>query len=260
MKILKAEHRLTPRDTPFKKKDTIVENSLFFYLVNHVYSQSCGFQTWTFDIASDIILDIEPKKDKAYAEMIERRANRYNSIFGRSRKKQNKEASTGKWYKEKFEAAKKLEKRMDRDNKAAVNGMLEIDTKLFGDNKIPDFDKTKDTMFTADHVSPPVDTAGKAIELVDLLDDYFKTNLMNNKDNYYTCERCRKTVDMEKNIMFITHTLRIYNPSESIAITLKRFRQTSSYSFWNSGYSKVNTQVNFPKHIDLTKYCMSKFG
>ena len=78
MKVLKHEDKHSKVKTPFKKKETIVEKSLMSYLVNHVYCLSCQFQTWTFDISSDIILNIDEEADRYYA----RRTMRY-SYLGR---------------------------------------------------------------------------------------------------------------------------------------------------------------------------------
>jgi hypothetical protein len=43
MKCLKADDKHSKLVTPFKKKETIVENTLMSYLVNHVYCLACQF-------------------------------------------------------------------------------------------------------------------------------------------------------------------------------------------------------------------------
>ena len=207
MKILKAEGRNSPLQTPFKKKETIVEKSLMCYLVNHVYCLACQFQTWTFDICSDIILNIDEEADKYYA----RRTMRY-SYLGRKmmHKEMADDRAKSKWDDEKDAAGDKLDLKLEADSKKCVGGTYEIDLAAFEENPIPNFDKSKDKLFTPDHIIPQEKT-DNTITLESLLEGYFKTNLLNNKDNYYTCEKCRKTVDMEKNIMFITSTYRLYD-------------------------------------------------
>lgn len=87
-----------------------------------------------------------------------------------------------------------------------------------------------------------------------LLDNHFSTNLLNNKDNYYTCEKCRKTVDMDENIMFITSTHRLYKPAPCIAISLKRFEPSAWGGF--SNFNKIDNKVSFPMEIDFSRYVM----
>lgn len=258
MKILKAEGKNSQLVTPFKKKETIVEKTLMSYLVNHVYCLSCEFQTWTFDISSDIILNIDEEADRYYA----RRSMRY-SYLGRKLMRDEAESANKneKWGTEKDAASDKLDSKIEADGKKCQNGNYEINLEAFEDNLIPNFDKSKDKLFTPNHVIPN-ENESREITLEGLLEGYFKTNLLNNKDNYYTCEKCRKTVDMEKNIMFITSTYRLYDMPPNIAISLKRFRQSStSFSFFGrggGGFSKINTDVKFPFNIDFTPYVMSK--
>lgn len=228
------------------------------YLVNHVYCLSCGFQTWTFDISSDIILNIDEEADRYYAQ----RSMRF-SYMGRKllRDEFKNEKKKEKWEDEKDEASFKLDKKIETDSKRCASGSYLIDLEAFNDDLIPNFDKSKDKLYTPDHIIPQ-ETDSKVITLESLLEGYFKTNLLNNKDNYYTCEKCRKTVDMDKNIMFITSTYRLYDMPPNIAISLKRFRQSnvtfSYFSRGGGGFSKINTEVKFPFQLDFTPYVMSK--
>lgn len=224
------------------------------YLVNHVYCIACEFQTWTFDIMADLILNIDEEKDRFYAKRIERLAQ---WRYGKKRTYSMNSDDGEKYAEEKDAAAIKLDEKLERDNKKCVKGFWEIDIKNFGEELIPNFDKAKDKLFTPDHVIPEEKEIVE-ISLEHLLKDFFKTNLLNNKDNYYTCEKCRKTVDMEKNIMFITSTYRLYDLAPCVAISLKRFRQTGTFSYFGGGFSKINTKVTYPEKLDLTPYVMSK--
>lgn len=251
MKLLKKEGKLNPLKTPFKKKETCIEQRMMGYLVNNVYCLSCEFQTWTFDIFSDLILNIDEEKDRFYARRIERLAEwRYGD------KKKRRGGAGEKYSKEKDEAADKLDKKIEADKKKCTKGFSQIDIDEFGDELIPDFDKNIDKMFSPDHVIPGEEE--ESISLEHLLQGFFKTNLLNNKDNYYTCEKCRKTVDMDKNIMFITSTYRLYDLPPCLAISLKRFRQTGTFSYFGGGFSKINTKVNYPARLDLSQYVLSK--
>lgn len=221
------------------------------YLVNHVHCIACEYQTWTFDIFSDLILNIDEEKDRFYAKRIERLAQwRYG-------KKSSYKSKGEKYEEEKYEAAVKLDKKLEADKKKCVKGFYEIDLKDFGDEMIPTFDKKKDKLYTPDHVIP--EEKDDVISLEHLLESFFKTNLLNNKDNYYTCEKCRETVDMDKNIMFITSTYRLYDLPPCLPISLKRFRQTGTFSYFGGGFSKINTKVSYPEILDVTPYVLSKF-
>jgi ubiquitin C-terminal hydrolase len=261
--MLKAEGLQSTVQTPFKKKETIVEKTLFFYLVNHVYCLACEFQTWTFDIMSDLILNIDEEKDKFYAERIERVQRWRMGGYRYVKKKEREESMKSDYSEEKEEASMKLDKKMKEDTEKYVDGMITLDLADFGEDLhgvIPNLDKTKDRLHTPGHIIPS-DQDVKTITLYGLLDNFFKTNLMNNKDNYYTCEKCRETVDMEKNIMFITRTYRLYDLPDNLAISLKRFRQTSGFTFMGrGGFSKINTDVDYPARLDLSKYVMSNFS
>lgn len=255
MKMLKEEKRLDPLQTAFKKKETIVEKTMMGYLVNHVYCLACEFQTWTFDIFSDLILNIDEEKDRFYAQRIERLAEwRYGK-----KKKWSMDDGRDKWADQKDEAALKLDEKLEKDGKKCVKGFYQIDLKNFGNELIPNFEKNTDKLFTPDHIIPKVNEESNQISLEHLLEGFFKTNLLNNKDNYYTCEKCRKTVDMEKNIMFITSTYRLYDLPPCLAISLKRFRQTGTVSYFGGGgFTKINTPVSYPETLDLTPYVLSK--
>lgn len=184
------------------------------------------------------------------------------SYLGRKlmRDEASQSKSTDKWGKEKDEASDKLDAKIEADGKKCQNGNYLIELGEYAD-PIPVFDKTKDKLYTPDHVIP-TENESSQITLEGLLEGYFKTNLLNNKDNYYTCEKCRKTVDMDKNIMFITSTYRLYDMPNNIAISLKRFRQsTTTFSMFGrggGGFSKINTDVKFPFQLDFTPYVMSK--
>lgn len=229
------------------------------YLVNHVYCMSCDFQTWTFDISSDIILNIDEEEDMFYAK----RQMRYSTL-GRKlmRDEESENYNSAKWEKEKYDASCKLDTKIESDGKLCVEGNYEIKIEAFEENMIPNFDKTQDKIYTSNHIIPS-EKKKSGIDLVSLLDGYFKTNLLNNKDNFYTCEKCRKTVDIDKNIMFITSTYRLYDMPPNIAISLKRFRQsTTSFGMFGGGgsFSKINTDVSFPFKLDFSPYVMSKYS
>ena len=262
MNILKATGRLNPVKTPFKKKETEVENSLMCYSVNDVYCLKCEHETWTFDICLEIILAIEIPQTKDLVDSDDEdkyRPKTKNSYFGWGKKSPAQEPAK-KWTEEKKKAQEDLDGLIETHNNFCEDqgGHYEIDIAKFKNDPIPNFDKEKDKLYSTPHVIPQ-ETSSKSIGLETLLEYHFKTTLLNNKDNYYTCEVCRKTEDMEKNIMFITSTHRLYDLAPTLCITLKRFKQTSSYG-WGSGggFTKINSQVDFPMQLDMTKYVMKK--
>lgn len=263
MNIMKAHNQLNPLKTPFKKKETIVENSLMCYSVNDVYCLKCKHETWTFDMCLEIILAIEIPQTKNLLESDDEDDYRFqkskkSSWWGKS--KQESEEPPKKWTAEKKKASEQLQELIEKHNEYCEEqgGLYEIDIAKFGNDPIPVFDKQKDKLFSTPHVVPQ-EPSTNSINLETLLEYHFKTTLLNNKDNYYTCEVCRKTEDMKNNIMFITSTHRLYDLAPTLCITLKRFKQTSSYS-WGSGggFTKINSQVDFPMELDMTRYVMKK--
>jgi hypothetical protein len=262
MNIMKHLNKLNPVKTPFKKKETIVENNLMCYSVNDVYCLKCKHETWTFDMCLEIILTIEIPQTKNLLDSDDDdygyRAPKKKGWFGKS--SQESKEPPKKWTDEKKKAHEHLEKLIEKHNEFCEEqgGHYEIELSKFNNEPIPAFDKETDKIFSTPHVIPQ-ESNKNSIELETLLEYHFKTTLLNNKDNYYTCEKCRKTEDMEKNIMFITSTHRLYDMAPTLCITLKRFKQTSSYS-WASGggFTKINSQVDFPMELDMTRYVMKK--
>ena len=59
---------------------------------------------------------------------------------------------------------------------------------------------------------------------------------------------------MEKEIAFITSTVRLYKPSPCIAISLKRFEPSTWGGFNN--FSKIDNDVKFPLEIDFSRYIL----
>lgn len=262
MNILKAQGRLSDIKTPFKKKETVVENNLMCYSVNDVYCLKCKHETWTFDMCLEIILTIEIPQTKNLLDSDDEdyyKPKQKKGWFGKS--SQESKEPPKKWTEEKKKAQEHLDQLIENHNEYCEEqgGHYEIDITKFGDEPIPaGFNKSTDKLYSTPHVIPQ-ESNSKSIELETLLEYHFKTTLLNNKDNYYTCEKCRKTEDMEKNIMFITSTHRLYDLAPTLCITLKRFKQTSSYS-WASGggFSKINSQVDFPMELDMTRYVMKR--
>lgn len=61
LKIFKQEHgEETPEQkTPYKKIQTHTQKTFCGYLVNHVYCLHCHHKSWTFDIYSDLMVNID---------------------------------------------------------------------------------------------------------------------------------------------------------------------------------------------------------
>ena len=161
---------------------------------------------------------------------------------------------------EKEQALKRLEKEELSLSKRVTkdNYLLDKDLINIKEDPIPYFDENKDKLY-APFNKTQEEPQGE--NLVDLLDGFFKRELLNNVENYYTCYNCNKKLGEPKKgeVRFITKTFFLYHPSPVIAITLKRFKKSTS-NFWGSsgGFSKIDTSVKFPLRLSLDKYFLSK--
>lgn len=159
-----------------------------------------------------------------------------------------------KWVDEKIQAQILLDSRIDEDRFMQINDCFEVITQSLKE-EIPQFDKSKDSLFSPDHIVQ-IPKGGKELTIEHLLDNYFMTRMLNNQDNNYQCAHCRKEIDMGTNIRFITKFFRIHCAPKHLAISLKRFKMIPSQ--FGASFEKNNSQVNYGLKLDLSKYILSK--
>lgn len=149
-------------------------------------------------------------------------------------------------------------KELSKDNHYPLTDGQLIDMK---NDPVPYFDPATEKLF-APYSEKTSQDETDVLTVENLLDNYFRRDLLNNVENYYTCYNCNKKRGEPKKaeIRFITKTFFIYNPSPVLAITLKRFKKSSSSSFFSSsyGFTKIDTAVKFPEILDLTPYFLSR--
>lgn len=165
------------------------------------------------------------------------------------------------------EAANKVIVKKDEELKQITkNGHYQLQGDLinFKEDPVPYFNPENDKLFAPFNDGTVSDNQTR--ELTDLLDNFFRRELLNNIENYYTCYNCNKKrgEPKPKELRFITKTFFMYHPGPVLAITLKRFKKSSyqsSYGWhsFSSSFSKIDTQVNFPATLNMSKYYLSRF-
>ena len=245
-KIYKAEHGEDKEPTPYKKIVTETQKIFNGYLVNHVYCLHCGHKSWTFDLFSDLMVSIDKdSKDNEGTKNLE--VNTGFLGFGK-----DKYADDKLW-------AQKALMEFDQDlanSKIDEKGYIALTGEDFREDPVPDFDKKSNQKIYLP-TKKPEKLKNSSIHLQNLIKRFFSRELLNNIDNYYTCEICRKKKDFKDKMNFITRQFYLYNPGDTIVISLKRFRQNQSrWSF--GGFKKIDTSVDFEFTIDLTPYVLSK--
>lgn len=239
LKVLKKKNALSKETTCYKKIESPTERIFGHYQTNRVTCLHCDYISWTFHLSTDINIDIDKE---------EVRQSRYNF---QDEKKQAAEAVK--------KENNKLKELCKDNHYPLTHGQL-IDMKS---DPVPYFNPETDKLFAPYSEKTSADETD-VLTLENLLDNYFRRDLLNNVENYYTCYNCNKKRGEPKKgeIRFITKTFFIYNPGPVLAITLKRFKKTSSssYSFFSSsyGFTKIDTTVKFPEILDLSPYFLSK--
>lgn len=233
---------LVPQKDPsimYKGKDTEIERILCTYQAHRVTCLHCSYISWTYHLSLDLNIDIDKESI---------RQSRYNLV-------------------EEKKAAKNILDKKDADLKKLVQkDHFELTGDLWNkkEDKIPNFDEDTDKIYAPiANLSFSEDNQGEDLE--DLLDNFFRREVLNNVENYYICCNCKKVRGDPAKVeaTFITNTFFLYDPSPVIVITLKRFKKhqtTSSYYSYFSGsssFTKIDTPVKFPSKLDLSKYFMS---
>lgn len=240
--LIEGERKVMNKDKPKSATKTVLnynpietptETIFGHYQVTRVDCLHCNYISWSYHMSRDINLDIE--KDREISK---------------------------EWLLPKKKAAKTyvLEREKDMKQNHVQSGHFELQGQFidFKEDPIPYFDQSKDKAYVpfmsiTDRPSEKEDD----VRLETLLDNYFKRELLNSVENYYTCYNCRKLKGEPKadEPRFITKTNFLYHSGPVIGIALKRFKKsTSSYWSWSSGFSKIDTTVPFPAVLDLSKY------
>lgn len=227
---------------PYKKKEGATEQVLCTYQANRVTCLHCPYISWTFHLSVDLNIDIDKESV---------RQSRYNLA-------------------DEKKVAKTILDKQDKELKESVEkGHFELTGDMWNkaEDPIPNFKPEEDKIF-APVANLSFSEDNQSEDLEDLLDNFFRREVLNNVENYYTCYGCnKKRGDPKKGeVRFITKTFYLYDPSPVIVITLKRFKKQQSNSsyysmFGGSGsFTKIDTQVKFPANLSLTKYFMSRSG
>lgn len=204
----------------------------------------CDYISWTFHLSSDINIDIDK-------EVV--RQSKFTLVD------EKKDAAVK--VKKDNNNLKKLLKEGEGIHYQLVDGQL-INMKS---DPVPYFNPATERLY-APYSEKTSEDEVDTLTLENLLDNYFDREILNNIENYYTCYNCNKKKGEPKKgeARFITKTFFLYNPGPVLAITLKRFKKTSSssYSFFSSsyGFTKIDTAVKFPEILDLSPYFLSRSG
>lgn len=241
LKVLKKTGHLSQEKSCYKKIESPTERIFGHYQAHRVTCLHCDYISWTFHLSTDINIDIDK-------EVV--RQSKYNF------QEEKKGALIG--VKKENQALQKLCK----DNHyPLIDGQL-INLK---NDPVPYFNPATEKLY-APYSEKTSEDETDVLTLENLLDNYFDRELLNNVENYYTCYNCNKKRGEPKKgeIRFITKTFFIYNPGPVLAITLKRFKKStsSSYSFFSSsyGFTKIDTAVKFPNILDLSPYFLSSIS
>jgi len=237
---MKANGELTQdKSGHFKRKDTPTEKIFGHYQAHRVTCIHCEYISWTFHMSLDLNIDIDKEAV---------RESRHN-------------------FENEKEAANKVIVKKDEELKQITkNGHYQLQGDLinFKEDPVPYFNPENDKLFAPFNDGTVSDNQTR--ELTDLLDNFFRRELLNNIENYYTCYNCNKKrgEPKPKELRFITKTFFMYHPGPVLAITLKRFKKSSyqsSYGWhsFSSSFSKIDTQVNFPATLNMSKYYLSRF-
>lgn len=236
-KVLKKKGQLSQEKVCYKKIETPTERIFGHYQAHRVTCLQCDYISWTFHLSSDINIDIDK-------EVVRQ---------SRSNLKEEKD-----------QAVMKVRHENDDLKALSKDGHYELkDGELikFKEDPVPYFDPSKEKLF-APYNEKTSDDEVCSLKLENLLDNFFEREILNNVENYYTCYNCNKKLGEPKKseVRFITKTFFLYNPGPVLAITLKRFKKSSSsyFSSWGGGFTKIDTQVDFPLTLDLSKYFLSR--
>lgn len=236
-KVLKKRGDLSQDKCCYKKIETPTERIFGHYQAHRVTCIHCDYISWTFHFSSDINIDIDK-------EVV--RQSRINL-------KEEKDQAI-------------IQIRNDNQSLKAISkeGHYELkdgDLIKFKVDPVPYFNPATERLF-APHNERTSDDEDNSLKLENLLDNYFEREILNNIENYYTCYNCNKKRGEPKKteVRFITKTFFLYNPGPVLAITLKRFKKSSGsyFSSWGGGFTKIDTAVDFPPTLDLSKYFLSK--
>lgn len=177
--------------------------------------------------------------------------------FSSSNKKDTKEKEESEDDKEKSKGTlsgeELMEKRLKEESSASETDTLTFAVSEVEEGNVPGFEENQTgTLYIPKKYG--MEANSKETQLTKLLDYHFHSELLNNFDNHYRCEECRKTIDMQKVKRYILKSSRLYMPPPNLAICLKRFKSSTGY--FNS-FSKNNKEVQFPMELDMTKYCIT---
>lgn len=238
--ILKSQGKFVknPPNITYKLIQTPVERIFGNYQAHRVECLECDYKSWTFHFSIDINLDIDKEEVWRMRE---------------------------KFVEEKKIAAQKVVQREKGLRENSVNGHYQLTATYWNaqEDPAPYVDANKDKLFCpAPNYKESQSSNDETAQLTNLLDDYFHREILNDQENYYSCVKCRKKDEGKKkdyfgktDPKFITKTFFLYNPSPVLVIVLKRFKKTNSYSWMSSGgFTKIDTEVQFPFDLDMTKY------
>lgn len=237
LKVLKQKGLISEEKSCYKKIESPTESIFGHYQAHRVTCLHCNYISWTFHLSSDINIDIDK-------EIV--RKSRFNLAD------EKKQATV------KVQEEIKMLKTVTKDNHFELRDGDLINLKA---DPVPYYNGANEKLYAPYSEKTSFDQ-DLSLTLENLLYNCFEREILNNIENYYTCYECNaKRGDPEKDeVRFITKTFFLYNPGPVLAITLKRFKKSSStsiFSCWDAGFSKIDTAVKFPLSLDLSKYFLS---
>ena len=237
LKVMKKEGKLDTSKVCYKRIESPTESIFGHYQAHRVTCLHCDYISWTFHLSSDINIEIDKEEVKSY---------------------RNNLADEKKDAKDKVQKDNLQLKKLVKDNHYQLEDGKLINIQA---DPVPYLNSKSDKLYAPYSERTSDDDTG-TVSLDNLLDSYFEREILNNVENYYTCYNCNKQKGEPKkgDVRFITKTFFLYNPGPVLAITLKRFKKSSSTSYFSSsfGFSKIDTTVNFPEKLDLSPYFLSR--
>jgi len=256
LSIMKEDGSNDQRKTDYIKLESPTQKILYGYLASNVHCLECGHDSWVFDAYSDLIIGMtETVKQRRVLKSSSKRGYGFGfNIFSRSKSSSDEEMEDDD---EEEERGGKLLKEFMNNHES---GATSIPTKVadIEGGKVPQYEEKQDMII---NIPLPRKTKfdSSSLSLENLLAYHFSTELLNNIDNHYRCEECRKSPSYGKSKAYIAKTLHLHIPPPCLAISLKRFKSSASHSsyFSSSSYSKNNNFVSYPLSLSLSSFALS---
>lgn len=274
LRILKEDEKLSKEKTSYKKRETFTQKIMSGYTVSHLACLHDDYNSWTFDAFYDLIIGIRTSKEEdeskkgeyVFKEEKKKRRKKKNKRTKKTKQELEdthnilgeldlEELNAERFSREREDAERLFSEKLFQEGlEVGENGIMPLDSNKIQE-EIPEFNAQEDTLYATGHIQR-IPNAITVLKLTDLLDFHFSIQMLNNVDNYYTCPKCEKEVNLKENIRFVTLYYRVYCPPDFLCLSLKRFRQVNKGH--GISFVKDDRHVQFDFELDLSKYCLSK--